>query len=311
MNQSDNHFRQPWKSLLTANSGFEMTLKKTGNDVYDYCKKGAFLLHPSDQLINNEVHGVFTTLNFGVSLQILITPEVTRSNEKLRSLDPIKRQCFFENEGGLKYFRNYTRKNCEMECASDITYKYCGCVPFNYIRNKTMEVCDISSWICALNFRHLLHDEKGQKEEGCNCLPSCNSIFYHYEVHHQRIQQNFSEKYILNLTDFEILEYFVFSSQDYVTVSFTFKDNTFVPMIRYERFGMKDYFCYIGGLLGLFAGISVLSIIEIFYFFAVRAVSDFLRRYESNTIDFNYNFPHLCFTISFHFHSTGFQIIFR
>jgi Amiloride-sensitive sodium channel len=75
-----------------------------------------------------------------------------------------------------------------MECLSDATFKNCGCVPFNYIRNKTMKICDVSSWKCALNAGQI------EEEEGCSCLTPCNLITYNYEILENRLNTNFSEK---------------------------------------------------------------------------------------------------------------------
>lgn len=51
-----------------------------------------------------------------------------------------------------------------------------------------------------------------------------------------------------------------------------FKDRDFFPLIRRKQLSNIDYLSYIGGLLGLFAGISVLSIMEIFYFGVIKVV---------------------------------------
>jgi hypothetical protein len=78
-------------------------------------------------------------------------------------------------------------------------------------------------------------------------------------------------------------------------MTFLFNDEEFYPMIRYQEFTLKDFMSYAGGLLGglsswnlknfqtlsllsgLFAGISVMSIIELFYFFTMRLATDILR----------------------------------
>lgn len=49
-----------------------------------------------------------------------------------------------------------------------------------------------------------------------------------------------------------------------------FKDRQFVKLHRSELFGQTDFMANIGGLLGLFLGFSVLSLIEIVYFSTLR-----------------------------------------
>jgi Amiloride-sensitive sodium channel len=85
-------------------------------------------------------------------------------------------------------------------------------------------------------------------------------------------------KILISMKAFKQFQFlFDFRSKDLLTITFKFKDTTFLPMTRYEEFGIRDFLCFIGGLLGLFAGISVLSLVELFYFFTLRPLSNFLR----------------------------------
>jgi hypothetical protein len=80
------------------------------------------------------------------------------------------------------------------------------------------------------------------------------------------------------------------------TLTFKFKDEEFYPMTRSQQFTLKDFLSYAGGLLGmrtvqplivssfkcksfegLFMGVSVLSIVELVYFFTMRLGTNFLR----------------------------------
>lgn len=61
---------------------------------------------------------------------ILISPTVIVASEGLRSYSPDVRQCFFDSERILKYYRIYTQQNCELECLSNFTLSKCGCVEF-------------------------------------------------------------------------------------------------------------------------------------------------------------------------------------
>lgn len=48
-------------------------------------------------------------------------------------------------------------------------------------------------------------------------------------------------------------------------VKVVFDSLVYNPFIRKQQFDMIDFFSYFGGLLGLFAGISVLSIFEVIF----------------------------------------------
>lgn len=51
-----------------------------------------------------------------------------------------------------------------------------------------------------------------------------------------------------------------------------FKENDVFTFIRKRQFSTIDFLSSCGGILGLFAGISVLSIVELFYYFTIRIV---------------------------------------
>lgn len=49
-----------------------------------------------------------------------------------------------------------------------------------------------------------------------------------------------------------------------------FKEDQFISLRRGELFGKTDFVANCGGLLGLFMGVSILSIVEIVYFCTIR-----------------------------------------
>lgn len=62
-----------------------------------------------------------------------------KSNVMTTSLDllkekPEKRQCYFENERKLMYFKRYNHLNCELECLTNFTIKRCNCAKFSMPR---------------------------------------------------------------------------------------------------------------------------------------------------------------------------------
>ena len=90
----------------------------------------------------------------------------------------------------------------------------------------------------------------------CNCLSECNSIEYDFDAFYDKTRET-------NET-----------SQLQAQGSIYFGDDEFVAYRRYESHGRVSLLSNIGGLLGLFLGISLLSIIEIVYFFTLRFLND-------------------------------------
>lgn len=53
-------------------------------------------------------------------------------------------------------------------------------------------------------------------------------------------------------------------------LSISFKEKQFITSRRSELYGQTDFLANCGGLLGLFMGVSLLSIVEIIYFCTLR-----------------------------------------
>jgi acid-sensing ion channel, other len=100
--------------------------------------------------------------------------------------------------------------------------------------------------------------------ENCNCLPACNSVAYEAEVFQ---------------TDYNSLENS--SKIEYSRLVVGFKEVQFMTIQRAELYGRTDFIANCGGLLGLFMGISVLSVVEIVYYFTLRLASNWHMQKKS------------------------------
>ena len=56
------------------------------------------------------------------------------SDESIRSIDPVKRDCYFHDEYDLKLHKNYTQANCLIECTTAFARKQMqsGCTPWYF-----------------------------------------------------------------------------------------------------------------------------------------------------------------------------------
>lgn len=61
-----------------------------------------------------------------------------------------------------------------------------------------------------------------------------------------------------------------FSNMSYAYIMLFFKEDQFIALKRAELFGITDFIASCGGLLGLFMGVSLLSLVEIIYFCTIR-----------------------------------------
>ena len=64
------------------------------------------------------------------------------------------------------------------------------------------------------------------------------------------------------------------TNEFYAAATFYFGNDDFVAYKRYETHGRVGFLSNVGGLLGLFMGISLLSIVETIYFFTLRFIND-------------------------------------
>ncbi|KAJ0178603.1 hypothetical protein K1T71_005378 [Dendrolimus kikuchii] len=154
------------------------------------------------------------------------------------------RQCYFEGEKSLKYFSTYTAHNCWLECLSNYTFMKCGCVGF-YMPHELAEL-----------------EASGNTSFGCRCLPACNTIDYTAEA-------SVSDFDYKTLWEIEYQGTFDNSSK-YSRIVMFFQQPGFIAMRRSKLFGWIDFIANCGGLLGLFLGFSVLSIVEIMYYVTIR-----------------------------------------
>lgn len=226
-------------------------------DGYIRCLAASFIVHAPDFTPSFIDFNDFKQLVYGVTLDVIITPEIIHTEESLRKLSPIERECYFEGEKKLRFFKIYSLKNCEEECYSNITFKNCGCVQFNKPRNEQeMLFCKdgISRGTCEIILKNTLDFNDTANfsiRQNCSCLPSCNSV--KYNLKYFPIYHNEGNETILN---------FKMNTEDIVVYK------------RYQQFTSSDVISYVGGLLGLFAGISILSIVEIFYFVIFRTLTN-------------------------------------
>lgn len=116
-----------------AKAGLSASLKLPGENLEYFCSGPVqgfkILLHNPGEVPQ------LSKQYFRVPLQqevlISVKPNVISTSEGLRYYAPNRRQCFFDSERQLRFFKIYTQQNCELECLSNFTKQECGCVKFS------------------------------------------------------------------------------------------------------------------------------------------------------------------------------------
>ncbi|KAL7031154.1 hypothetical protein ACKWTF_006916 [Chironomus riparius] len=116
--------------------------------------------------------------NKQIQTMILIDPSISTTDESLMEYEPAERNCYLEKEKILKWFKVYTKNNCENECLTDFMYSHCGCVEFFMIRNSSTKICSANEQNCSKQA-----EEDFKKHKGfCECFEPCGHVNYGFEI---------------------------------------------------------------------------------------------------------------------------------
>lgn len=114
-------------------------------------------------------------------------------------------------------------------------------------------------------------EDAQQYFDQCGCLPDCNSIQYEQSVIFSKHEP--TVEVIDNVT----------TTVEQGSLRFFFGSDEYTALKRYGSYDAVSFLSTCGGLLGLFLGVSVLSVVEVFYFFFMRMFSNLVKRIRRNT----------------------------
>jgi acid-sensing ion channel, other len=223
--------------------GFRLEINISKQTYMQFCTpKEGFVkvaLHSPYDLPDVSFH--FAMVPFETHSRIFIKPQVIGTDDHLSSFPTNVRQCIFNYERKLSFFKVYSRSNCEIECQTEHYIKNCGCVKFFMVHNESTRICQSASEIkCFKNAIKVLREAK----TACNCLAACNDIQYDFAT----TNMPYSESDVF----FSFMEIYYASDR-------------FLKLQRTEAFGLVDFLSSCGGFLGLMLGGSVMSLIQIIY----------------------------------------------
>lgn len=224
------------------------------------------LLHSPIETPKMANYGFFITP--GLENKVVITPKISEASQLIRKIPIQQRQCIFANEeqANLTYYNIYSKKNCEMECTSKITEAECGCTLYYMPRqfNNGSKICNRKKATC---YESVLYNVAHSMEEkfSCNdCLPACFEINYGREISSAKLGTGFLTAETIPSRDVSYIH------ENLALVHIFFIDNAYGGFTKSELIGFTEFLSNTGGLLGLFMGFSVISLIEIIYFLSLR-----------------------------------------
>lgn len=129
---------------------------------------------------------------------------------------------------------------------------------YSNIRERSTKLCHVTfDWPCYQKTESAVLNVESASSKRCDCLPSCNSIDYNFDEYSERMRGTDENEKVTNSS-----------------FSIYFAEDEFLVFKRSPSFGTVSLLSNIGGLLGLFLGMSILSLVEIFYFFVIRFINN-------------------------------------
>ncbi|XP_021959702.1 pickpocket protein 28 [Folsomia candida] len=249
----------------------------------------------------------------GMETQVGVTAVDTYSGDVLRGFSAKTRGCFFPDEFPLKFYKEYSRSACIVECETEFVFQECQCVtyfsPGNYSvctlkkfqecvkkaldaiqkKNLPTAVFESSPETTMFNFKSK-KDREQDKSCAQFCLPSCNETFYNVFV----TAADFPNQPLANQTKMlreAIVEGGLTHLNDisYVSGSISvlrifFRESSIMQYKRDELFTWEDFVSAWGGVMSLCMGFSITSLVEAIYFFTFRMHLDKKKMRENKTV---------------------------
>ncbi|EDW75033.2 uncharacterized protein Dwil_GK19918 [Drosophila willistoni] len=229
---------------------------KTGapHDLYETDKKWALFFVPNSTarifiFSNEEYFGSDFNAQIDWSESQLVEVRISKKNtyttDDARQLSIGQRKCIFSDEVKLNYFPDaYTFSSCMKQCRMNKAIKLCKCNPPFYKPISNVPMCSIKDFGCLNDFKMNITNIK----DCLQCELSCSKTVFNIDKLIKIVDRPESPGVLV-----EFLTW---------------------PIIRYKRevlFGWVDLLVSFGGIASLFLGFSLLSGVEIIYFFTLRA----------------------------------------
>ncbi|XP_060647099.1 pickpocket protein 19 [Drosophila nasuta] len=203
--------------------------------------------------------------------KISLNPRYTSSDVRTRSLSPRDRRCIFPDEIKDPLYKNlpgfvYWRGNCRSRCHQEHVVSRCNCSPtvlFPLSKEDNFTDCKASDFKCLYDHRMTFSVERLAREADyvddvyenamtCDCLNSCEQLIYD-TIHSSTAMGN-------NELDQDSYS---------MRIDIFFQSPWFIKYQTHMRFTFVELLASFGGIIGLFLGASLLSAIELVYYFTI------------------------------------------
>ncbi|CAH1406956.1 unnamed protein product [Nezara viridula] len=193
---------------------------------------------------------------------IIVSPQKFLADETIKNLPAKVRDCYWlepteEEEASHIFLRNGF---CQASCRRDAIRSNCGCVPYFFEPVPGVKFCSIEHAKCLANMNVKLrnfdmYDLEDMKEcnqtidtWSCRCIKFCSHVNYQ--------------------TQFSTAPYhLLFSTNEYAHLDVTYFRRWGQTYRKEVKFTFGDLSAAVGGYASLLLGSSLISFLEIFYYF--------------------------------------------
>lgn len=211
-------------------------LKLNDSEISNFCdfKEFQFSIHKPNEM-PSPFHK-FHSIEMNRQKRLKLTAVVYEKDDSLRSFSPERRGCYFEGERQLKFFRAYTKANCDWECVTNYTLSMCGCVKFSMPRDSMTRVCGWMKLKCLIDTMEQWPNyvKTNKTEKPCNCLEPCVDIIYDFSIE----------------SDAQLIKYMSVNMKAFGWMKFF--DHSAEVRESVLTYNLQNFIADIGGLLGLF-----------------------------------------------------------
>lgn len=225
---------------------------------------------------------LLTTLQFnqmpeGYAGKIYITAQSIANDPLVRTVDKSVRRCVFPDEGTDHRYAKYSYSVCVTECLKTAQIKTCNCCHHNILLGSTGSSVVVGSG-SSTAVSHIPSFPENDKSpvcgyDGLNCLDQRDLMFPQTTIMQPWRTNGLVCDCFPSCTEHEIRIIGRETDMEARTGRSVLIKIMSLPSQRYRRQIVRediDVVVSIGGILGLFTGASILSLVEFIYFFTVR-----------------------------------------
>ena len=202
-----------------------------------------------DPLVNPSMESGYIVAGPGNEVYITIKKEIT----KRLGLPYSETECV---KPSTDPYYSYAR--CTNDCYTDLLYKNCNCVPMS----EKEDGCTLYDYYTCVLINHMNYQSSMLAD--CQCVPNCVEVKYDYSVTMTEFPNDnidFVAK-LYNLGN-HTMDYYV---KNYINFFINYENLEVTTIDEVPAMTIQQLFSDIGGLLGLFLGMSVITLFECFQF---------------------------------------------